>query len=161
VPSDANAGNDKSDIETLELTIDYEGFIARQELGYILESIDRIIEDALLRDQAPQEGPSGRPSTSHIAISGVRSGSVTVLVVLGTAVSTYLAGRFSKGAKRGQFGDEVEKMGKLVSDGLGKLIAPINAWAEAYVRKARDEGSNLRQVKAQLPQTDRRKKRNE
>jgi hypothetical protein len=136
-------------METLELTIDYEEFIARQELDYILESIDRIIEDTLLKGGPPGRG--GRPSASYIAISGVRSGSITLLIVAGTAVSTYLGQRFAKGAKKGQLGKEVERLGKTVSDGLGKLIAPINAWGERYVAKARDEGSNLRQVKAESP----------
>jgi hypothetical protein len=145
-------------MDTLELTIDYESFIARQELDYILESVDRIIGETLLPDLV-LEHAGGRPVGSYIAISGVRSGSVTLLLLAGAPVAIYLKNRFAKGAKKGRLAKEVEATGKLVSDALGSLIAPINRWGEQYVAKARGDGSNLRQVKAQLPSKKRPPKR--
>lgn len=140
---------------TFELVIEYDDFIARQELNYVLEAIDYIIEETLFPERLPENrtgGRSRRASTSYIAISGVRDGSIELLVTVGAAVGVYLGRRLRRGFNRGTFPEQVERVGQVVSDGLGGIVERFNDWAERYVQTARERGSNIRVIRAQASQ---------
>lgn len=129
-----------------ELVIDFEEFITRQELNYILLSLDRIIEQQLFPDiYYSRTSPRG-PVFTYLGITGASAGSIILGLGAGKKIFKYASRRIGLGFERGKFGIELERSGEIVSNALGGILGKLNDWAERYVGSARKKGSNIRGI---------------
>ena len=143
----------------LTIRISYDDFLTRFDLDEIISSIDRLVED----DQSPgiHGDPylsSGRPSVgpelSYVGIRSIEPGSITLLVIVGSAVATYVAKRFFKGVTKSALGKELERGGRIFGDALGPLAGRINDWAEKWVPQQRAMGGNVTKISAHPEDTN-------
>lgn len=125
-----------------ELVIEFDNFITRYELDYILTSIDRIIEQELLYPSLRR----GRPKSSYIGITGVSTGSIDLEIIVGAVVTKYVATRLKRGFDRGPLDSEIEHSGQIVNSALAGLLGKINDWAEKYVQSSKHKGGQINKV---------------
>lgn len=129
-----------------ELVIEFEEFITRRELNYILLSLDRIIEQQLFPNiYYSRPSPRG-PVFTYLGITGASAGSIILGLGTGKKIFKYASRRIGRGFERGQFGNELERTGEIVSNAFGGILGKLNDWAEKYVGSAKKKGSHIRGI---------------
>jgi hypothetical protein len=137
-----------NDIE-YSIIIEYEDFLTRFDLNEILCSIDRIIENELFPHVNAGEHSLRRQNLnlSYLGITSIEHGSINLSVIASNAVAKYVATHFRKGIDESILSEQLERSGKLVGDLLGRILIPINDWAEKYVLKQKQTGGNVKKIK--------------
>lgn len=138
-----------SDDVEYSIIIEYEDFLTRFDLNEILCSIDKIIERELFPYVNAGEHSLHRQNLnlSYLAITSIEHGSINLTVIASYAVAKYVATHFKKGIDESILSEQLERSGKLVGDSLGRILIPINNWAEKYVLKQKQTGGNVRKIK--------------
>jgi hypothetical protein len=143
------------DLAELTITISFEEFLTRFDLDEIISSIDAMVEQWVLfpASEIPAEPwERVKPDISYVGIKSVEPGSIVLLTVIGTAIATYVAGRFAKGVNKSIFGKELARSGRIFGDAIGPLLRGINDWAEKYVPQQREAGGHVTGISAQAEQ---------
>ena len=141
------------------IAIEFDNFITRFDLDYVIYTIDRIIDG----DEPPEFSDFESdfyywyrrryPGYSYVGITSVRQGSVVLSVVISSAVSAYVSKRFFPQFREGRLSEEIKRTAKLADDALGSVLKKINDYFETFVPLQRESGGNIKSVKI-------RKKRN-
>lgn len=132
--------------QEIEVHIEFNEFITRLELNYILESIDREIERVILPDVLRSPSRHSRPITTHIGISGVAQGSIILRLVFGKKVGQYVEKRFRRGLKKSALGPELERSGKIAGNLLAEILKRLNDWADGYSKNSLRKRGNIQRV---------------
>lgn len=144
---------------TIEVVIEYDGFIAGRELAEIIE----VLDEALWYEMEEFFLPSpfryrylrryGEPPPLF-CISEAKRGSLILTGAIGGAAATYCFNRFKKGFRRSRFGEEIEHFGRLIGDQMGSVIERMNRWLEEYADDAKESKSRIKSIQVRKGKSD-------